>query len=97
MLKKTVVVVDRIAMPALGWAITAMAGMTGYYRTKFQVFYALELRDWQREAALKPAAGALPEDAAMNRRGHAIADGIAPRGAGAGRSGALRCPMAEVR
>ncbi|MFZ0394812.1 MAG: hypothetical protein WCF17_22920 [Terracidiphilus sp.] len=76
-LKKTVAVVDRIAaMPAgMGDHMGGMAGMTGYYRTKFQVFYALELRDWQREAALKPVAGALPEDAAMTWWGHAIADG----------------------
>ena len=26
-------------------------GMSGYYRTKFPVFYALEMRDWQTAAA----------------------------------------------
>ena len=49
--------------------------MSGYYRTKFPVFYALEMRDWQTAAALQPVAGAAPDDATMTWWARAIADG----------------------
>jgi tetratricopeptide (TPR) repeat protein len=52
-----------------------MAGMTGYYRTKFPVFYALEMRDWQTASALEPVAGAPPEDETVTWWARAIADG----------------------
>ncbi len=68
-LEKSGSVMDRMAgMPDMTW-------MNGYYRTKFPVFYALETRDWQTAAALKPIAGAPPEDEAMTWWAHAIADG----------------------
>lgn len=67
-------VLDRIdAMPAV--ASDRMNGMVGYYRTKFPVFYALEMRDWQTAASLEPVPGAEPEDATMTWWARAIADG----------------------
>jgi tetratricopeptide (TPR) repeat protein len=76
-LEKSATVIDRIAaMPGgVGDHMGGMAGMTGYYRTKFHVFYALEMRDWQTASALEPVAGAPPEDAAMTWWARAIADG----------------------
>jgi tetratricopeptide (TPR) repeat protein len=72
--QKSVSVMDRIdAMPAM--AGKRMAGMSGYYRTKFPVFYALEMRDWTAASALQPVPGALPEDATMTWWARAIADG----------------------
>jgi Tetratricopeptide repeat len=65
------------AMPGMGSGY--MAGMGGYYGTKFPVFYALETRDWKSAAALKPVPGARPEDAAMTWWAHAIADGHSHR------------------
>ena len=66
--------IDRMdAMPAM--AGDRMGGMSGYYRTKFPVFYALEMRDWPAAAALQPVPGALPEDATMTWWARAIADG----------------------
>src|SRR5579872_4993832 len=38
-----------------------MAGMFPYYRVKFQVFLALEMRDWNAAAQLTPIASAPPE------------------------------------
>jgi len=61
--------IDR--MPAMDY----MADEEGYYRTKFPVFYALEMRDWKAAAGLEPVAGALPENASMTWWGRAIADG----------------------
>jgi tetratricopeptide (TPR) repeat protein len=49
--------------------------MSGYYRTKFPVFYALEMRDWTSAAALQPVPTALPEDATLTWWARAIADG----------------------
>jgi len=67
-------VLDRIdAMPGSGSAY--MAKMGGYYRTKFPVFYALEMRDWKSASALQPVPGALPYQAAMTWWARAIADG----------------------
>ncbi len=73
-LHQSVLVIDRMdAMPAMGMG--HRDDMSGYYRTKFPVFYALEMRDWQSAAALQPVAGALPEDATMTWWARAIADG----------------------
>ena len=73
-LHKSVSVLDRIdSMSAM--ASTRMAGMSGYYRTKFPVFYSLEMRDWNAASALEPVPGALPEDATMTWWARAIADG----------------------
>jgi len=49
--------------------------MSGYYRTKFPVFYDLEMRAWESAAALQPVSGALPEDATLTWWARAIADG----------------------
>jgi len=65
---------DRIiAMKDMGRGY--MSDMGAYYRTKFPVFYTLEMRDWKAAAALEPVAGALPENAAMTWWARAIADG----------------------
>lgn len=73
-LAQSAAAMDRIlAMPGMGRGY--MAGMAGYYRTKFPVFYALEMRDWKTAAALKPVTGAEPGDAAMTWWARAIADG----------------------
>lgn len=67
-------VLDRIvAMNDQGRSYMADEG--GYYRTKFPVFYALEMRDWKAAAVLEPEAGELPENAAMAWWARAIADG----------------------
>jgi len=73
-LHKSVAVIDRMnSMP--GMAMGHRDDMSGYYRTKFPVFYSLEMRDWQSAAALQPVAGSLAEDAAMTWWARAIADG----------------------
>ncbi|MGB8028911.1 MAG: hypothetical protein WCF30_04520 [Terracidiphilus sp.] len=73
-LHKSASVIDRIdSMPSM--ASTRMEGMTGYYRTKFPVFYALEMRDWNAASRLGPVPGALPEDATMTWWARAIGDG----------------------
>ena len=76
-LAKSATVIDRFAamVTGIGDHMGGMAGMTGYYRTKFHVFYALEMRDWQTAAALEPVSGAPPEDAKMTWWARAIADG----------------------
>ncbi len=64
--------------PVLMGKIGSMQGMhwmSGSYLTKFPVFYALEMRDWQAAAALEPVAGAAPEVAMMTWWARAIADG----------------------
>ena len=73
-LNESAAVLTRIdAMPGMGEGY--MMDMGGYYRTKFPVFYSLEMRDWKAAAALQPVTGALPEDAAMTWWARAIADG----------------------
>ncbi len=73
-LHKSSSAVDRIAAMQ-GMGARSMEDMTGYYRTKFPVFYALEMRDWPAAAALEPVPGALPEDATLTWWARAIADG----------------------
>lgn len=73
-LHQSLAVIDRMdAMPEMG--ASHRDGMSGYYRIKFPVFYALEMRDWQTAAMLQPVPGALPEDATMTWWARAIADG----------------------
>jgi tetratricopeptide (TPR) repeat protein len=73
-LQKSISVIDRMdAMGGMGMG--HRDGMSGYYRTKFPVFYTLEMRDWPSAAALQPVHGALPEDVAMTWWARAIADG----------------------
>jgi tetratricopeptide (TPR) repeat protein len=76
-LQKSRAVIDRFAAMTSGPGdhMGGMAGMTGYYRTKFPIFYALEMRDWQSAAAIEPVAGAPPEDSTMTWWARAIADG----------------------
>ena len=73
-LTQSAAAVDRIAaMPGMGGGY--MAGMAEYYRIKFPVFYALEMRDWQAAAALEPVPGAQPADATLTWWARAIGDG----------------------
>jgi tetratricopeptide (TPR) repeat protein len=73
-LHRSVAVIDRIAsMPEMG--SDYMEGMIGYYRTKFPVFYSLEMRDWPSAAVLQPVPAALPEDATLTWWARAIGDG----------------------
>ena len=73
-LHQSVSVLDNIdSMPSM--ASTRMEGMSGYYRTKFPVFYALEMRGWNSASALQPVSGALPQNATMTWWARAIADG----------------------
>jgi hypothetical protein len=52
-----------------------MEGMVPYYRSKYEVFYALERRDWKAAAALEPPAGSPPEVATLAVWARAIGDG----------------------
>ncbi len=52
-----------------------MAGMLPYYRTKFPVFYSLEMRDWKSAAALECVAGARPEVQTLTYWARVIAAG----------------------
>jgi tetratricopeptide (TPR) repeat protein len=52
-----------------------MAGMLPYYRTKFPVFYALEMRDWPATARISPIAGAPPETQTLTYWARSIAAG----------------------
>jgi tetratricopeptide (TPR) repeat protein len=68
-LDKSPLLLERVgSMPGMHW-------MSGSYLTKFPVFYALEMRDWQAAAALEPVAGATPQDVTMTWWARAIADG----------------------
>jgi tetratricopeptide (TPR) repeat protein len=52
-----------------------MEGMIPYYRSKFQVFYALEMRNWKAAAALEPPADAPPVVATLTVWARTIAHG----------------------
>ena len=52
-----------------------MEGMVPYYRSKYAVFYALEMRNWKSAAALEPPAGSSPEVATLTIWARAIAHG----------------------
>lgn len=58
-----------------GMAAHYMEGMFPYYSTKYPVFYALEMRDWQSAAALEPVADASPQAKTMTYWARAVADG----------------------
>ena len=96
-LAESAAVLDKIvAMRGMGRSY--MDDMGAYYRTKFPVFYALEMRDWKAAAALEPVAGALPENAAMTWWARAIADGHLRQAAAAQNDLAqFDALMAEVR
>ena len=52
-----------------------MEGMLPYYRTKFPVFYSLEMRDWKSALALEPVARALPESQTLTYWARIVAAG----------------------
>ncbi len=52
-----------------------MGSMVPYYRSKYQVFYALEMRDWKAASALEPQAGSPAEIATLAVWARAIAHG----------------------
>ncbi|HEX4756383.1 MAG TPA: hypothetical protein VH308_00320 [Terracidiphilus sp.] len=52
-----------------------MPGMVHYYRSKFAVFYALEMRDWKSAAALEPPVGSPPIVATLSVWARTIAHG----------------------
>ncbi len=67
-------VLSRIAsMPGMGAGY--MAGMVPYYRTELPGFYALEMRDWKKAAAIEPIAGSSPEATSVVYWVRAMADG----------------------
>jgi tetratricopeptide (TPR) repeat protein len=67
-------VLSRIAtMPDNG--TERMRTMVPRYRTKYPVFYALEMRDWTTASALEPVGDSSPEFATMTYWAKAVADG----------------------
>jgi tetratricopeptide (TPR) repeat protein len=52
-----------------------MDGMFPYYRTKFPIFFNLEMRDWAAAAALEPIPGAPPETQMFTCWARTVADG----------------------
>jgi tetratricopeptide (TPR) repeat protein len=52
-----------------------MEGMVPYYRSKYAVFYALEMRNWKSAAALEPPAGSTPVVATLSVWARAVAHG----------------------
>jgi tetratricopeptide (TPR) repeat protein len=61
------------AMPKMGDSY--MVGMFPYYRTKYPVFYSLEMRNWQAAAALEPIKSAPPDTQLLTYWARTIADG----------------------
>jgi len=61
------------AMPTMGDHY--MVGMFPYYRTKYPVFYTLEMRNWQAAAALEPIKSAPPDTQLLTYWARTIADG----------------------
>jgi tetratricopeptide (TPR) repeat protein len=73
-LEQASAVLGRIAtMPDNG--TERMRTMVPRYRTKYPVFYALEMRDWKSASALEPVGDAAPEFATMTYWAKAVADG----------------------
>src|ERR1035437_5753946 len=73
-LDQTTTVLDQIAaMPKM--TTHRMQGMVPYYRSKFAVFYALEMRDWKSAGALEPPAGSPAIVATLTVWAGAIAHG----------------------
>ena len=69
----TELLIQIASMPAMSGH--RMEGMVPYYRSKYAVFYALEMRDWGSAAALEPAAGSPPEVATLAIWARTIAHG----------------------
>jgi tetratricopeptide (TPR) repeat protein len=73
-LDQTAALLDQIAaMPSMTGH--RMVGMVPYYRSKYAVFYALEMRDWKSAAALEPPAGSPPVVATLTIWARAVAHG----------------------
>jgi tetratricopeptide (TPR) repeat protein len=73
-LDQTAQLLTQIAsMPAMSGH--RMEGMVPYYRSKYAVFYALEMRDWKSAGALEPTAGSPPEVAMLAMWARTIAHG----------------------
>jgi len=73
-LEQSSLVLDKIAaMPNMG--SQHMKGMVPRYRTKYPVFYALEMRDWKTASALEPFGNTTPQFATMTYWARAVADG----------------------
>ena len=66
------------AMPGMGDRY--MVGMFPYYRTKYPVFYHLEMRDWHSAAGLEPVKSAPADTQLLTYWARAIADGHLRRG-----------------
>ena len=68
-----------VQMPALLQKLAGMHGrmadMAPYYDTKYDVFYDLEMRDWNAAAALKPLPGSSPIVETLVYWARAVADG----------------------
>jgi tetratricopeptide (TPR) repeat protein len=52
-----------------------MTGMFPYYRTKYPIFYSVEMRDWTTSANLQPIKTAPPETQLLTYWARSIADG----------------------
>jgi tetratricopeptide (TPR) repeat protein len=73
-LEQTATLLDQLAaMPEM--VGRRMPGMVPYYRSKFAVFYALEMRDWKAAAALEPPDGSPPVVATLSVWARTIAHG----------------------
>jgi tetratricopeptide (TPR) repeat protein len=73
-LDQTSQLLDQIAsMPAMTGR--RMEGMVPYYRSKYAVFYALEMRNWKAAAALEPPEGSRPIVATLSIWARIIAHG----------------------
>ena len=68
-------------MPGMGMG--HKSGMVPYYRTKLEVFYSLEMRDWKTAGALQPVAGSPPEVDTLVYWAKAVAHGHLKEGAAA--------------
>ena len=74
-LEQTSQLLEQIAaMPAMDGHRMG-TGMVPYYRSKYAVFYALEMRDWKSAAMLEPPAGSPPEVATLAIWARAVAHG----------------------
>ena len=74
-LEQTSQLLDQLAaMPAMP-SHRGGTGMVSYYRSKYAVFYALEMREWKSAAMLEPPAGSPPDVATLAIWARAVAHG----------------------
>jgi tetratricopeptide (TPR) repeat protein len=74
-LEQTAQLLDQIASMPHMEGHRMGTGMVPYYRSKYAVFYALEMRDWKSAAALEPPAGSPPDVATLAIWARAVAHG----------------------